>query len=439
MSRTHWLFALAGIGCLALVVFVNDRPTTQVAAQIRPGDKPTLPLRPGYYIVSPEGPRDGGDFGPQTPGTKTGGLQEAFDACRRDRRDLYIVGGAAPDAFKNPGGVYTLEETLRIPWMQDFRCDGGEAVLQYTRPTGDAIVMDSQMSCVYKFGLIVLQEGKADGACLRIKPITAGPDRLVGVVTCRIAVNALVGGGSRGLEKENFYARGDGLVLDASQGGINSNEIFIHEILGCSRGIYLTSAGPGTAVLNNWIRCPFAHLCQTHIRLGDPGASSGVLWNRIDSLIDSHQLEDSQGVQVFGRGNRMTLSFLNVSPGKAIVLEPGASENLFETQNLQARFTDRAAADSNFIRTQEPNGLGVKAPMFPNSGEWLANPYPATIEVCILDPGMVTEWKRREVNQNSLEFRGPLFAGQTFTLRPHEQVQFTHKTAPKWTWRPVMN
>ncbi len=30
-------------------------------------------------VVSPEGPRDGGDFGPFTPDTKTSGLQEAFD------------------------------------------------------------------------------------------------------------------------------------------------------------------------------------------------------------------------------------------------------------------------------------------------------------------------------------------------------------------------
>ncbi|HMP17263.1 MAG TPA: hypothetical protein PKD72_09590 [Gemmatales bacterium] len=177
-----------------MVLALSQRPTGEVHAQTRPGEKPSIPLRYGYYDVSPEGPRDGGDFGSYTPGTKTSGIQEAFDACKRDRRDLYITGGAAPEAFKNPGGVYALEETVRIPWMQDFRCDSGEAVLQYTRPNGDAIVMDSQMSCVYKFGLIALLEGKADGACLRIKPITAGQDRLVGVVTCRFAINALVGG-----------------------------------------------------------------------------------------------------------------------------------------------------------------------------------------------------------------------------------------------------
>lgn len=392
-------------------------------------------VRVGHYVVSPGGPRDGGDFGPHTPNTRTSGLQEAFDACRRDRRDLYIVGGAVPEPFKNPGGVYTLDETLRIPWMQDFRCDGGEAVLQYNKPSGDAIVVDSQMSCVYKFGLIALKEGAADGACLRIKPQSAGPDRLVGVVATRFAVNAFVGGGTRGLEEGKFIARGDGLVLDSSAGGITSNEYFIHEILGCNRGIYLTAPSPQSAVLNNWIRCPFAHICQTHLRLGDPSSESGILWNRIEAFIDGDRLEQSQGAQIFGRGNRLTLNFLRVGEGNGVVFEQGAKDNLVETQNLQGRYTDRAKDPSNRIRTQEQDGLQATTPAFPPNDKWEVNDCPATVEVSILSSGDVIAWERQEQGQAAVRFVGPLYAGQTFTLRPQERVRLAHRNGAAWRWR----
>ena len=32
----------------------------------------------GYIVVTPDGPKDGGDFGKHTPGTKTAGIQEAI-------------------------------------------------------------------------------------------------------------------------------------------------------------------------------------------------------------------------------------------------------------------------------------------------------------------------------------------------------------------------
>ena len=441
--RRPLLLAAVAAASFALGLLLSGPPAARAARLVQPaaaGPDAAVPLRPGYYVVSPRGPDDGGDFGPHTPGTQTAGLQEAFDACKRDKRDLYIVGGGASAAFQNPGGVYPLNATLRIPWMQDFRCDGGEAVLQYTQPRGDAIVMDSQMSCVYKFGLVALAQGENDGACLRVRPQSVGPDDMIAVVSSRIAINALVGAGSRGLEKTEFVAHGDGLVLDSALGAINGNEIFIHETIGCARGIYLTAPGPRSAVLNNWIRCPFAHICRTHLRLGDPNDPGGVLWNRIDALLDGHDLKDSTGAQIFGRGNRLNLGFLQVPAGRGVVFEPGAAENLVETQNLLGRYTDNARVPSNQIRTQEPDGLAVKTPGFPGTGQWLENPYPTTVEVAVLHGGAVTSWQRREQGRDALEFKGGLHAGQTFTLRPHESVRFEFaggEAPATWSWRPL--
>jgi hypothetical protein len=88
-----------------------------------------------YVVVSPNGPRDGGDFGPHTPGTKTSGIQEALSFAKEHVRDVYICGGGIKAPFQ--GGVgYTLHETLHIPWNQNWRLDGGEYWLSYGGTAG---------------------------------------------------------------------------------------------------------------------------------------------------------------------------------------------------------------------------------------------------------------------------------------------------------------
>jgi hypothetical protein len=149
---------------LATLCFGIDSPESR--------DSVSSSRRP-YLVVSPAGPEDGGDFGPKTPGTKTSGLQEAFNAAKAQRRDLYIEGGSWTEG-KNIPVVYGLDETLHIPWMQDFRLDGGHYVINYNPKKGDAVVIDSQMSCAYRFGLIVSQ---SEGTVVRIKPTSPGPDR----------------------------------------------------------------------------------------------------------------------------------------------------------------------------------------------------------------------------------------------------------------------
>ena len=75
-------------------------------------------------VVSPNGPADGGDFGPQTPNTKTSGLQEALDAAKARAKDVYLAGGSWT-ADKTTPVVYHLHETLRVPWALLFKQPAG--------------------------------------------------------------------------------------------------------------------------------------------------------------------------------------------------------------------------------------------------------------------------------------------------------------------------
>ena len=84
-------------------------PASQAPLNVHP-----FAPRANRLFVTPDGPEDGGDFGPRTPGTKTSGLQEAFDAAKARGMDLYIAGGSWT-AEKTRPIVYVLHETLRIP------------------------------------------------------------------------------------------------------------------------------------------------------------------------------------------------------------------------------------------------------------------------------------------------------------------------------------
>ena len=49
--------------------------------------------RKPYVYVPLNGPDDGGDFGRNTPGTRSGGGQEALNYAHENHRDVYIFGG----------------------------------------------------------------------------------------------------------------------------------------------------------------------------------------------------------------------------------------------------------------------------------------------------------------------------------------------------------
>lgn len=330
MRNLHYL---AHITLLSLAVCCHARAQAPQPA--------AAPHRPGTVVVTPQGPSDGGDFGPNTPGTKTSGLQEAINHAREIQRDVYIVGGGAKEAFKNPV-VYTLTETLRIPWTQDFRLDGGQAVIQNNGP-GDAIVFDSQMSSWFKFGLVV---SASPGTVVRLRPETVGPDNFKVITACRFEFGAIVGAGHV-FPGEAARGKGVGLYLDAEHGPIDSNEFMLSEVIACDTGIKLAEGAT-----NNWIRSPFTHLCNTHITVGEPGGQRARL-NRIDAFIDGAGIPDNIGVQLYGQHNLLTLSFGSNATNRNVVLLPGAASNIIQCLNLPNGITNDATAVN---RLSTPDG-----------------------------------------------------------------------------------
>jgi len=418
---------MASVRILSLMAWLLTMACCWRAAAQQPGPGDVKPVvrhyrSLNYLVVTPDGPDDGGDFGPKTPGTKTSGLQEALDRAHEEVKDVYVVGGGANQPA-GKGVAYRLDQTLHVPWMQDWRLDGGEYVLSYSGRQGDAVVIDSQMNCRLKFGLIVSE--KSDGAVVRIGPASKGPDGFCCCVASTLEFNGLVGAGD--VWGKSSDQKSTGLILDSARGGISGNKIFILEINGCRRGVCLTQ-GSG----NNTIEAQWIHLTNLGIQLGDAQAP-GVSGNRIVAGI-SGDIPKTTGAQIFGHHNTLWLDVFHADPQRALILEGPAHDNLIFSANLAGGYTNRAMTPTNRLIAPPASG-GVETPPLPPSGQQVVNSNLCPVEVRILTPGKVSQWTETDARGRARTFQGGLMPGQSFMLSPGEKVQFGYDQAPTWFWK----
>lgn len=386
-------------------------------------------------LVTPEGPDDGGDFGPRTPGTRTSGLQEALDAAKAEIKDVYICGGSWTTDLNQPI-VYVLGETLRVPWMQDFRLESGHCVIHHAARSGDAVVIDSQMSCAYRFGLIVTV---SDGAVVRFAPTTAGPDRFRVITSTDFHFNALVGGGGAWPGGEAYDSKlntkhrwiGTGLWLDGNAGTIDGNRIIVNEIVGCERGIHLSGA-----TTHNSIEATLVHLCQNHVQIGDEDDTTPHD-NRIQAHLESEGIADAAGARVFGHDNYLDLTFGRMAAGRDVVFERSAESNLVQGMRFPQGITNRADVPTNRVIANTLVNLPTETPAVPTSGESVTNRNPFAVEVRITTAGNVARWSETPHAGEQLMFDGGFHSGQIFTLNPGDRLTLEYDDPPAWVWKGI--
>lgn len=428
-NSRYWSQPLFLLLLVALLATAAGQPVDTIPSAI------DAARRRNCVVVSPRGPQDGGDFGPHTPGTKTSGLQEALDHAKRHAQDIYLCGGAYTEG-QTPPTVYVLHETLRIPWMQNFRLDGGNCVIHYARPTGNAVEIDSQMSCAYRFGIIV---SESDGAVVRIKPASQGPDRFRVVTTTDFYFNALVGGGGAWPGGKPFDSQldprhrwiGQGLVLDGKDAPIDSNRFTVVEVVGCDRAVHLAGA-----CTNNRLELGIVHLSNTHLQVGDPG-DARTSHNRIAAHLESEGIAGAVGAVIHGHHHQLELSSSRMAAGSDAIFEADAHDNELLSVRLPSGITNRARISTNRLRGAWPGGYRVATPAVPASGAEVVNPELVPVEVRIIDPGRVTRWREIDARGDELLFSSPLTPGQSFTLNPGDRLQLEYDQSPQWRWKGV--
>jgi|GEM_PF-1070047 len=424
----------------------------------------------GFVVVTPNGPSDGGDFGPLTPGTRTAGIQEAVDAATQSFRNLFIAGVQAagrsredflswdPDKGWLPTGEkrwYYTQETIRIPPTQGFRIDACQTLIMYQGSGGAVLHIDSCMDARYRFGILVQnkrQQHEEDGAVVLVRPERPVPmDGFAVVTDSTFEFSSLSGGGLFDFDTWSIVRKpyGGGLVLDATVAPVLYNRFSVSAILLAERNVYLT----GEKCHNNWLQVLHNQQSITHLQLGDEHSQPSC--NRIDMSINANQLDGSTGARIFGHSNFLTLDIQKASPGRDIVFEPSARDNivtvatefqplgssnparkrgaLLERNHLTC--TNRAVEPTNRIITARAWGFNVETPPVPPSGEVVTNRNVAPVDIIIVAPGEVSTWSLTDTRGATLHLEHGLRCGQQVTLQPGEVIGLTYVIAPQWRWK----
>ncbi len=320
---------------------------------------------------------ESGQFGPQTPGTKTAGWQEAIDYCVEHGQDLYAKGG-----WGGRKAIYHVQDTIRIPATQDFRIDGGVYVINWEGPADDPakdlMIIDSSMNCEYHFGIFVY--GGA-GAALRIRPEHPVPiDGFPVVVETEIK--------SQGLADPQPFVRGErragtGLVLDATRAGITCSRFdFVGGILN-----FQTCVAAMGSFRQNHFSCLHLHTNadkSTLLTLG-PGCSQNVVEVAIGVDMGA---EDVRGIVVEGSNNTFQMMTRGSFPrGNDLILEGAAAGNRIDVIHGKDAFdpadflTDKADKATNRL-----TWVGGRVPLYTvegSSGTWVYTQrlYPACVRL----------------------------------------------------------
>lgn len=331
--------------------------------------KPSFPM----VVLAYDGT---GDFGPETPGTRTAGWQEAVNYCVEHKRDLYIKGG-----WGGRTAIYHVSDTIRIPATQDFRIDGGVYVLNWTGPADrDLLVIDSGMDCHYTFGILVYG---GLGAALRVKPETPVPiDKFAVFTDSDIRASSIA-------DPHPFHRGerkgGAGVVFDASKAAIVHNDFHFTAVLNFATCI--DTPASGHVFSYNRIECLHLHTNadnSTLMRLGSKSSQNTV---KLGIGVDQGAT-GVKGVDAFGSDNSLEVTTRGGFPkGNDIIFEKPSQGNQVNIIHGRKPFdpldiiTDEAEKPTNQI-----TWIGDPAPVRtieakPGAFVYTQRLFPATVSV----------------------------------------------------------
>lgn len=236
-------------------------------------------------VVSHEGIHD---YGPDTPGTVTDGIQEAIAASAISGRDLRIHGGRG-------GPVYHIRQTIFIPPTQDWKVDGGIYVMNYEGPPDSPLLdIDSCMNVDIELGILVYG---GNSTAVYISPRSPVPiDGFPVFTETKLHIEG-ISNDSPFKEKPNFAT---GIILDGTKAPIVYNKFEFVAILNFSTNLRTEGTVRGNQ-LEIWHL--HSNLSNSNLLIADPGFTKN--WIRLVCGVDQGAI----GVQgpLIPSGNRIEM------------------------------------------------------------------------------------------------------------------------------------
>jgi len=308
------------------------------------------PARLPMVVVSYD---DSGDFGPQTPGTRTSGWQEAIAYCVAHHQDLYAKGG-----WGGREAVYHLADTIRIPPTQDFRITGGVYVLNWEGPGDrDLLAIDSGMDCHYQFGILVYG---GTGAALRIRPEGPVPiDGFAVFTDSEVEVSSIA-------DPHPFQPGerqgGAGVVFDTARAAITHCDFRFTAVLNFGTCLQAPEGGSGFSL--NRLECGHLHTNADRSTLLALGRQ--CTRNRVSVRIGVDQgARGVRGVVVGGADNVLEVATRGgFPPGNDLILaEPARGNQVNLVTDSEDQDPLRLVSDRARVATNQLAWTGGPAPV----------------------------------------------------------------------------
>lgn len=232
----------------------------------------------------------------------------------------------------------TLSKTWTIPPTQDFELDATSAVFGYAPTTGDAIVIDSCMNSVFKFGLIYSSDASGtSGSLVNINPHTTGPDSLIIAIASRFMFVGMM----------NTANGGPCLTLDAdtSSGSIVSNNIDLTEADGL---IALNIPDTHASAEIAWNNIKFSKVggSPTGVKIGS-STGNNIYHNNFYGAANMSGTDIA--IDCYADNNNFWVQTDGAAAGNDVILRSGAANN-----NFWGQFPD-GITDSSGIETNRFN------------------------------------------------------------------------------------
>ncbi len=423
-----------------------------------------------YVTVSPVGiatgadtvvPNAGADFGPDTPGTKTCGIQEAINSRGSNGGIVYLFHGVFSitstitygDSLNVGKPLYLIGTGRDVSVIEQVANTNLVAMVSGTlntaAPTGPTTVVLSHLTIdmnganqnysssgfSYIFGAdfnnvpdgllfdvritgVSERATNPGSAGLGWRPFNSIAAQAVSCVFDNNDTHAFLTAPTTTTEAHNLLALShlsgallDGIFLDAGKG---------HRIISCYEDYPSTALSHAITVSGPLDSVEIADCDLVGHGNGGYGINSGAAGAITALNYHDNRIRGFTGARGINLGNVGSTGMCH-SNSLAEGLSYSPTTGLIVIDNIG----------------YNPQGFAITTPSVPASGTAQVNTNPFPVRVYITGAGTTTAYTITDPSGNAETFSLSIAAGQEITLDPGASITFTYTTAPTWKWYGV--
>ncbi len=409
--------------------------------------KPIVTVSPyGISIGSPgvTQPNNGADFGPDTNGTKTYGINEAISSIANDTGPVSTGGGGI---VQLGGGAY--KPSVPIVVYPGVTLQGAKRFPRSVVPSAYTLT-----------GVPSIQPTGTGDTIQTTQYPEGGTDNVtnVSITVMGLEVYGTGSSGSSAVHLSNTdHCAVVGCDVKSCYNGITFDVI---SPSGAGEGGYSSIEDNSVATYSNYGIYNFFNtqmrIINNQFDAPNPGALAAIISERSNTAVISGNV--IQGVietnmigiwldEVVSDPTSNTIVSGNVVVGGSgtgtVGIEiSGASETLItiEGNHINA-VTTPISYPAGLTKTRitgnngfNPQAFAITTPAVPASGTELVNPFPFPVSLYALTAGTVSAVKITDVFGNPQTFSGALNVGKLYDLGPQDGITLTYSAAPTWAW-----